>query len=118
MKIECEELQEEIKESLIHGLLEWVCDISSRRHIVVVPGLHKLVNRELPEIIKVKRMTTEYEIYTDFPVKHLGLTPNVPIPSDISSLLYFKWNEGDYYDIKGSGSTAVWLLKKPKKSKK
>lgn len=118
MNIECDELQEQIKESLLHSLLNWVCDIATSRQIIVIPGLDKLANRKLPEVIKVKRLYTEYEIFTDFPVMLLGLTPNEPIPHSIGSPLTFRWEKGEYYDTDGVGLITVWLCKKPKKSKK
>ena len=116
MEIKCEELQNEIKESLLHGLFNFVCDIAARNKIIVIPGLINLVEKELPDKITIKRLYTEYTIYTDFPMELLGLEKDSTL--NLRSSLCFKWKKGEYSDAKGEGLMSIYLINKPKKNKK
>src|SRR5574344_2158262 len=113
MLISCEPLQEKIKETLLHGLFNWICDLASTK-VIVVPGLTHMAKYAISEeFITIKRMDSEYIIYTDFPLDILGKDPTKG-----KSPLYFRWKPGEYENIYSEGSAAVWLLDKPKKSKK
>lgn len=121
MYMECDELQSQLKESLLHALFEHVCSLASKNQIIVIPALVHFTDdngNKLPEVIIVRRMYTEYKIYTDFPIKLLNLTPYKSIPTTKGSSLTFKYDCEKYFDSPSSGFIQFWLFKKPKESKK
>lgn len=130
MKIETnmEIVNEQIQESLLHELLDWITFIFTTRDIIVIPALPHIIcnddKEKLKEYIKrfsnnepliVKRYGKEYLIYGDFP-EFLELTKE---EIREKKPIYFVYSAGDYFDRPYSnGSIAIYKFKKPPKRRK
>lgn len=120
-------INDQIKESLLHGLLDWITFLFTTREIIVVPSLERIIcNNDKDKFVEcknifidnepliVERYGKKYEIYNDFP-DFLELTKEDILQK---KPLYFSYSFGEYFDRPHSnGTIAIYKFKKPPKRK-